>query len=796
MNKSSQSTVKPPIRWGYLLSEAALFLLLCYLTIIGGINYWSNLVQPSGINLGLALLIGGGWLAWRILRRSPFPATWLDLPVLVMLAITVVTSLTSVDPRRSAVLVWQLLLYTLVFYLLVDLLRSGLAAELLEKTILLSSLPVIVVGLGQIISWIVSWYALGSCTSGFSLPSFRIYPLLAQSNIFAGYLNLILPLGLVRSLRSRRWTRAAWAAWSLVILGLEFFTSSRGGWVGTATVLGILGLYLAWDRLRSFRTAGRRLKSLWEQLRRRKVMLGGIAVGLVVVAAAGIGLMAWELNNASHVGSGLNLSSRTYIWAVAWKMFMAHPLTGNGPLTYATQFIQAYSIPSDVLLPHAHNIVINVLGESGLLGIAALAFFAWALVGLIVRRWRGTSGSDRLVLVGLVASLGGLAMHSMFDIPTYLPVVAILAVCVVAMIAAGNQSESPRPVGIFTAGRWGWPVVSCAWLLVAGVLAWQAWAYPPFFEGVAAANAGDWKTGAVELDQAAERDPRLAYTWFQAGFAHGMLALDASGRVIDPGELEQARQDYQRGLAIEPTYSTNWADLGLLDWAAGDQQGALAALQKAAEAAPEQAAFRLTWGRMLEASGQVDAAQAAYRQVLLQQPGWVNTYFFRATPLREQVVAASPAASLVVPPQALSQSPLNCRVRLAWFIDIPPTDLIDNLFALGSSASQQGKLQEAVQFYEQGLMVLGATNSWGIGQEGYSNYPLSVYKYPSIAKDLLPGLDYPIYTDGIVQSMLALADDYQKTGDTSSAIRVYNKIIQVAPDNKAAQVQLAELSPK
>ncbi len=359
---------------------------------------------------------------------------------------------------------------------------------------------------------------------------------------------------------------------------------------------------------------------------------------------------------------GLNPGSRTYIWVVAWKMFLAHPLTGNGPLTYATQFIQTYSIPSDVLLPHAHNIVINVLGESGLLGVAALAFFAWALVGLVVRRWRGSRGGDRLVLIGLAASLGGLVTHSMFDIPTYLPAVAFLVVCVVAMLAAGDSRESSRPVGIFSTGRWGWLLASGAWLLVAGVLAWQAWAYPPFFEGVAAANAGDWKTGAVKLDLAVERDPRLAFTWFQAGFVHGMLALDASGRVIDPGELEQARQDYQHGLAIEPTYSTNWADLGLLDWAAGDQAGALAALQKAAEAAPEQAAFRLTWGRMLEASGQVAAAQAAYNQVLQQQPGWVNTYFFRATSLRQQVAAALPAATQAAPQPALSQSPLTLPV--------------------------------------------------------------------------------------------------------------------------------------
>jgi len=199
---------------------------------------------------------------------------------------------------------------------------------------------------------------------------------------------------------------------------------------------------------------------------------------------------------------------------------------------------------------------------------------------------------------------------------------------------------------------------------------------------------------------------------------------------------------------------------------------------------------------MLEASGQIDAAKAAYQQVLLQQPGWASTYFFRATPLRALIAFSTLATPPVLLQDALSQSPLACRLPLARFIDISTTSLIGNMFAQGASAAQQGRLQEAVQSYEQGLLVLETTNSWGIGQDGYSNYPLSVFKYPAIGEDLLPGLDYPIYNDTIVQSMLDLAQDYQKIGDITSAIRIYNKIIQVAPDNITALTQLAALSPK
>ena len=99
-------------------------------------------------------------------------------------------------------------------------------------------------------------------------------------------------------------------------------------------------------------------------------------------------------------------------------------------------------------------------------------------------------------------------------------------------------------------------------------------------------------------------------------------------------------------------------------------------------------------------------------------------------------------------------------------------------------------------YYGQGLAILDNTISWGIGQAGYSNYPLSVFKYPAIAKDLLPGIDYPIYSEQAVQSMLDLAQIYLKTGDKPSAIQFYQRVLQVEPANATALAQVAQLSSK
>ncbi len=152
------------------------------------------------------------------------------------------------------------------------------------------------------------------------------------------------------------------------------------------------------------------------------------------------------------------------------------------------------------------------------------------------------------------------------------------------------------------------------------------------------------------------------------------------------------------------------------------------------------------------------------------------------------------ATESVSPSATLTQSQLVCQVRQAWFLPISPLELVRSLFTLGSGYDRQSNLKEAITSYEIGLSILGATNSWGIGASGSPQYSWSVFNRPSLTEDLLPGMDNPIYTDEVVQSMLALAEDYRETGDSVSAIRIYTKIIQVAPDNTTAKTRLAELS--
>ena len=547
---------------------------------------------------------------------------------------------------------------------------------------------------------------------------------------------------------------------------------------------------------------------------------------LLVLVAGGITLIAWELNNATHASGGLNINNRDYLWVVAWKMFLAHPIWGNGPFTYVTQFVQTYSIPPGMMLPHAHNLYINVLGEMGLLGFTAMCFVAGVLVWLVVRLWQAAADAVRMVLVGWIAALAGLAVHNLFDIPTYMPALALIAVTIVALLVSQEQTlPTPRPAAsaswrgsaVSASGErqkvrearqevnvssrvarvraLAWPALFTTWLIVVLALAWQAWSLQPYFAGVAAANRGDWQTSSTSLDRAVARDPWLALNWFQAGFAHGMLALATDGAVANTAELDLAIQDYRRGLSIESAYATNWANMGLLDWASGDTQDAIQALQKAANLAPAQPAFKLTWGRMLESSGDRAAALVAYRQVLQAVPGWAGMTFFQGSPLRKQAAAEVPGASLSSSPPSPSLAQLTCQVQLDWFESVPATSLVNDLFTLGAAQSDQNLFPAAIKSYEQGFSILGVANSYGIGQGGPAEYTVVAYNRLGIEIDLLPGIDYPVYNAQVIQSMLDLASAYVNTGDTASGIKVYNKVITIDPQNQAAQAHLAELNP-
>jgi hypothetical protein len=130
--------------------------------------------------------------------------------------------------------------------------------------------------------------------------------------------------------------------------------------------------------------------------------------------------------------------SRLEIWQVAWQAFKEHPLTGIGANRFGLYYLEHR--PPNALepaAPHAHNLFLNLLAETGLLGTAAFLILWGAIVRTLIRlrAWNG------LVFVG-IAFLLNLFDYTFFNAAVYYPLWAGIAW---AMLQAEQNERAVIP---------------------------------------------------------------------------------------------------------------------------------------------------------------------------------------------------------------------------------------------------------------------------------------------------------------------------------------------------------------
>lgn len=427
-----------------------LILFLGYALLLGGTFNGLVLYRLNLINALLVAAGGALWLGWRLWRRCPLPRTYLDYPLLVLLAAYFLATVFSIDPRRSIGFTLQMVLYVLVFYLLVDLRRSGWPAELFVKVLLVLGGFILFFGVWELARWYIEWLSIGGWANPTPPATLRVRAFLGHPNFVAAFLNLLLPLAIARALQQGWGTRILLGMWSLIALVLIFFTSSRGGWFGTAAALGSLGLFWVLDNRSSVNRA-------WNWLRRHPWWSAAMAVTLLLLTLP-LGMLI--VRQAQHPSHGGWFGSRQWIWSAAWQALRDDPLTGSGPFTFGSLMTRLYSIPPQMLLAHAHNYVFNTAAETGLPGLAALIWLAVLLIRVTLRRWRALSPEHRITLSGLATALVGCTVHSLFETPQTMPTICIVIAVVLALLVAEERPAARLPRGIGNAA------LLIAWLVV------------------------------------------------------------------------------------------------------------------------------------------------------------------------------------------------------------------------------------------------------------------------------------------------------------------------------------------
>jgi len=786
----------------YFTQEAALFLGLSYIVLLGGTFNGLVLYRIKLVTFILTFLGGFLWIAVRTIRKWEFPATVLDFSLILFLSAQALSTIFSDDPRRSLIQVGELVLFALIFYALVEGVRRGLDPDLVMKVLLLVSGFVIVFGMWELVNWYRGWWAISNGSSLIPPATYRVRAFLGHPNLTAAYLNLMLPLGLIGLTRSDSISgRLRYGMWIGAVLGLIFFTSSRGGWLGTAAVLGTFGIFLGLTRFQE-------LGGWVEKLRNAPWKLGGLILFAAGTVTGLVLILRWQSEHPSHPTSWKNIfGSRDYIWGVAWDLFRERPFLGNGPFTFGTEYIRYRSVPPSMILAHAHNYYLNILAETGMVGLAALAVLMGSALYLAFRSWRKHQNLSRIQLGGLFAALVGVSVHSLVETPQTLPAVMVILAVYLGLIASGAAAPKRKlsdrlPSWIMTAAfaglllGWGWVLFSSR----------------PYYRGVELVNQQAEKEAASQFQSALTRDSRYALYRFQAGLNHGKVASDTDDPAEKIKRLALARKAYLEGLAREPNYSVNWMNLGLVYWEEGQIEEGLKTVEDAVLLAPRQPGFHLTYGRLLEEADHHQRAREAYQRALELRPDWAESAYFRQTRLRKE--AASQWTELATMGQKDASS------RAAAYLESGQLDkareMIDSLpeknnpevfylrgmaemasgsmgkaeaalqtarwmarsgswleieinLALGKIYYFQGAQQQAAEAYSLALSSLDQYSSFGFGTLGTSEYSWYNYYRPAAAVDLLPGFEVIRYPDKVLEHIPRVISSYQETGRTKEA---------------------------
>ena len=438
-----------PLTWIVLLLGGAIFLTLLLLKpilslylLIPIIPFSSLLAVPLGsFKAGLMeIVLALGIMAWLVqilVKRNPQPQTLnpapLLWPFLLFLGGVGLSWLNTLSMGASLIETAKWI-EMLALYLFIVALLPTRHIKWVVIVMLLTGIAQAVLGLYQFI------FKVGPV--GFLLFDgrfLRAYGTFDQPNPYAGYLGLVLPLALsltvwafsdlrsaigdVESNKSRiSNTQRARCLKSQIFFGLSlglllaalFATQSRGAWIGFAAaavmtfgvrskkaamillILALIGVMIGW--VGSFDGGVANTNVITQRL--------GDAISITTITD----ISTVEVNDANFA-----TIERLAHWQAAREMWRDNLWLGVGFGNYAVVYpIYAVGRWLDPL-GHAHNYLLNIGAEAGLIGVTAYLIF-WILIFRV--SWlalQGSSGFDRAVVAGGLGILVHLHIHNLFD---------------------------------------------------------------------------------------------------------------------------------------------------------------------------------------------------------------------------------------------------------------------------------------------------------------------------------------------------------------------------------------------
>jgi len=425
--------------------------------------------------------------------------------------------------------------------------------------------------------------------------------LLGHPNVTSGFLNLSLPLVFARLLVNKKRSRkVVWVGTLILFATIQFFTSSRTGWVaGAASLMVTFVLLKMPDLLES---------NIWQWLKdmatRRNIIIA--ASGLVVITL-GFGLLF------SQAGITPGHGGRLDIWANAIEVWSADWLLGRGTWAFPVYYAQTMQAPPGFIAWQAHNIVLEFGAEYGLVGLLLLVAAFMAGISLWWKAWKS---SDRRTREALAAYAGvGVAvwLHHLGDhfIDSHVYIAGLI------VIFANVHARTGQKKKVYSTSTASFLLVVVIFGVVSLGIINAAKGLDEYHQGVEAGTDDEWEQAAMDICHQADSRQEVPFFQFECALA---ISFEGFSSRQGAGWEDEAIWYMEKGLDLDPYWPLHWAFMGELQWRNGDREAALESMRRANKAAPRNARLALRLGWMLEAAGAFEEARDAYRQALYLQP--------------------------------------------------------------------------------------------------------------------------------------------------------------------------------
>jgi len=208
-------------------------------------------------------------------------------------------------------------------------------------------------------------------------------------HVFAFYLELIAPLSLGLFFKTQK---KIWLSYFLIIILADFFTFSRGGYIG---IIGgtLIGITLLWPQIKV--------------RARHFIILFCLSLAFLLIIPGnpitGRFLSSFDSGDTSN-------THRIELWTTALHSVIERPIIGTGLGAYPITINPRATYRTPI---YAHNLLLDIAVELGIIGLILFCGIFFALLRTLYK-----NRHDYIALFAIM-SIGAFFFHAIFDTPLF-----------------------------------------------------------------------------------------------------------------------------------------------------------------------------------------------------------------------------------------------------------------------------------------------------------------------------------------------------------------------------------------